>query len=70
MGCRLIAPVLCIYRFFVQKMFDSVYLSKFLVLSELLTSHREAAKKVPPLTAGPFRGGGGKGRAIKEKITF
>ena len=29
---------------------------------------REAAKKkVPPLMAGPLRGGGGKGRAIKEK---
>ena len=30
---------------------------------------REAAKnkKVPPLMARPLRGGGGKGRAIKEK---
>ena len=27
-------------------------------------------KKIPPLMAGPLRGGGGKGRAIKEKITF
>ena len=34
---------------------------------------REAAKKkkVPPLVAGPLRGGeGGKGRATKEKRTF
>ena len=31
---------------------------------------REAAKKVPPLMARPLRGGGGKGRAIKEKRTF
>ena len=32
---------------------------------------REAAKKIPPLMAGPLRGGGvGKGRAIKEKRTF
>ena len=32
---------------------------------------REAAKKVPPLVAGPLRGGGGgKGWAIKEKRTF
>ena len=31
---------------------------------------REAAKKNPPLKAGPLRVGGGKGRATKEKITF
>ena len=32
---------------------------------------REAAKKkVPPLVAGPLRGGGGKGRATKEKTFF
>ena len=32
---------------------------------------REAAKKkVPPLVAGPLRGGWGKGRATKEKRTF
>ena len=32
---------------------------------------REAAKKIPPLMAGPLRGGGlGKGRAIKEKELF
>ena len=31
---------------------------------------REAAKKNPPLMAGPLRGGGGKVRAIKEKRTF
>ena len=34
---------------------------------------REAAKKkkIPPLVAGPLRGGeGGKGRATKEKRTF
>ena len=30
---------------------------------------REAAKKVHPLMARPLRWGGGKGRAIKEKIT-
>ena len=31
---------------------------------------REAAKKDLLLMAGPLRGGGLKGRAIKEKITF
>ena len=31
---------------------------------------RETQKKVHPLVAGPLRGGGGKGRAIKEKINF
>ena len=32
---------------------------------------REAAKKkVPPPIARPLRGGGGKGRAITEKLTF
>ena len=31
---------------------------------------REAAKKVIFLMAGLLRGGGGKGPAIKEKITF
>ena len=34
-------------------------------------SLREAAKKkVHPLVAGPLRGGGGKGQAIKEKKNF
>ena len=39
---------------------------------ELTEVLREAAKKkkVPPLVAGPLRGGGGKGRATKEKRTF
>ena len=39
-------------------------------LQGLHKSIREAAKKIPPLMAGPLRGGGGKGRAIKEKNFF
>ena len=31
---------------------------------------REAEKKVPPLMAGPLRGGGGKNLVIKKKRTF
>jgi hypothetical protein len=32
--------------------------------------NKGSRKKNPPLKAGPLRGGGGKGRATKEKITF
>ena len=57
--CRLVDGVLIYY----------VYQYLILLFSRIL--FREATKKVLLLMAGPLKkGGGGKGPAIKEKITF
>ena len=53
------------------KVFRSI--SKFSLAQRKMIIHKGSRKKkkVPPLVAGPLRGGeGGKGRATKEKRTF